>query len=119
GGIGTIVGDVTVKSGGSLAPGAAGPGLLTAGNVTLEAGAITKVDINGATAGTNYDQLHITGAVNLNGTLNVTVGTVQANGTQFVLIDNDAATSAGTFTGLAEGATFVSGGTTFKITYTG
>lgn len=118
------VGDVTVNSSGTVAPGT-GPGKLTAANLALNSGAIFKAEINGVAPGVGYDQAHVTGATNLNAntgagaTLNVALGFVPSNGAQFIIIDNDAAPATGTFAGLAEGATFVSGGTTFKISYVG
>jgi autotransporter-associated beta strand protein len=57
-------GVVTVNTGGTLAPGEA-PGttgvLTTLGDLTFEDGATFKLEINGTTAGTGYDQQVVTG----------------------------------------------------------
>lgn len=118
-GSGSITGDVTVASGGALTPGNS-PGTLSTGNLTLSAGSTTTFELNGTTAGTQYDQIDVTGTVNVTGaTLSTSVGFTPANGNTFTLIDNDGADAVtGTFTGLAEGSSFTSGGRTFQISYT-
>jgi T5SS/PEP-CTERM-associated repeat protein len=64
GGTGTVGGAATVNSGGTLAPGLS-PGVLTVtGGVTFTGGTLA-VELNGATAGTGYDQLASGGPVNL------------------------------------------------------
>jgi fibronectin-binding autotransporter adhesin len=116
---GVAFADVIVNSGGSLAPAGSGVGKLTSSNVSLNSGATLRIDINGPAAGTEYDQVQVTGATALNAgaALNVSLGYVPANGAQFVIVDNEVGASTGTFAGLAEGATFVAGGTTFRINY--
>ena len=58
------VGGITATSG-TVAPGN-GAGLLTsAGNVTFNTGTVFNIDIGGVNAGTEYDRLQVTGAVNL------------------------------------------------------
>ena len=118
-GSGSITGDVTVASGGSLTPGNS-PGILSTGNLTLSAGSTTTFELNGTTAGTQYDQIDVTGTVDVTGaTLSTAVGFTPANGNVFTLIDNDGADAiTGTFTGLAEGSSFTSSGRTFQISYT-
>jgi hypothetical protein len=120
GGTGTISGSVTVNSGGNLSPGNS-PGILNTGAVTLNAGSNFKIDINGTTVGTQYDQLNVAGIVTLNGgNLMITVGGPLLRGEMFTIINNDSTEAVvGTFNGLTEGSTFTSGGEKFTITYVG
>ncbi len=63
-----------LTSSGTLQPGNS-PGTLTInGDVTMTSSSVTNVEIQppGVTAGTDYDLITVTGAANLNGTLNVT-----------------------------------------------
>lgn len=120
GGTGTISTAVTVNSGGALAPGLS-TGIINTGNLTLTAASSVAIEINGTTVGTQYDQVNVTGTVNLGGaTLSVTLGFVPAGGSVFTIVNNDGADAVtGTFAGLAEGATFTVGGTQFRISYVG
>ena len=73
------------------------------------------------TPGTGYDQLNVTGTVNLTGsTLNLSLGFTPDVGTVFTLVNNDGVDAVvGTFQGLAEGATVLVNGMTFQISYVG
>ncbi|WP_339612657.1 choice-of-anchor Q domain-containing protein [uncultured Rubinisphaera sp.] len=125
-GTGSILGDVFIENGGLFTPGPI-PTQFELGNLTLNTGAIFAVDLEGAAAGTEYDQLLVTGAsriVNLNGsTLDIDLDGTFAPivGSQFIIIDSEDAESDinGTFDGLAEGATFMADGQLFSITYAG
>ena len=119
GGTGTV-GTVTVNSGGALAPGLS-PGIINTGNLALAAGSTLAIELNGVAVGAQYDQVNVTGTVNLGGaTLSVTQGYAPSPGTVFTIVNNDGADAVtGTFAGLAEGATFTVGGTTFRISYVG
>jgi len=79
------------------------------------------VQLNGTTAGTGYDQLNVTGSVNLgSATLGGTLGFSPPNGTSFTIINNDGGDAViGTFAGLPEGSTVVLGGQGFKVSYVG
>ncbi len=72
---GTLEGDGTVQSDvtneGSVAPGAPTGVLDIEGNYTAEAGATLEIQIGGGIPGQDYDQLLITGAATLAGTLRV------------------------------------------------
>jgi hypothetical protein len=121
GGSGTLGG--LTASGGTVAPGTTGPGLLTSGNLSLGIFAAFAADLNGPTAGTQYDRLKVNGTVSL-GTaalnLGVGVGFAPPAGTQFVVIDNDGTDAVtGTFAGLPEGATVTADGQSFSISYKG
>jgi autotransporter-associated beta strand protein len=117
------VGAVTVSSGGTLAPGTSSDtAILSTANVALGSGAAFNVVLGGLTPGSGgYDQLNVTGTVNLgSSTLNVSVTFPVAVGNSFTIINNDGTDAiVGTFHGLAEGATFVVSGMTFQITYRG
>jgi hypothetical protein len=84
------------------------------------AGTGLTVNLNGTAAGTQYDQLRVTGAVNLSGPLAVTAGNAAALGDTFVILDNDGADAVtGTFAWLPEGATLAGGGQVFRVSYVG
>lgn len=78
-------------AGGTIAPGNS-PGILGTGNLTLSGGNLT-LEINGATAGTGYDQINVAGTVSLTANTNFTLafGYVPAVGETFTIINNDAA----------------------------
>ena len=132
GGSGIIGGSVTISSGttsnNNLSPGATGQGSvarLSTGALTLNTSTNLKIDITGAggsaNAGTTYDQVNVTGTVNLGGVLasslvlNVS-GLTEANvGEKFFIVLNDGTDLvSGTF---AQGATVTAGGYTFAINY--
>ncbi len=118
GGTGTASGPVTVAGGGTLSPGLS-PGILNTGNFAL--GGVLLVEIQGTTLGTQYDNVNVTGTVNLGGgTLSLTGAYVPAPGDTFTIITNDGADAVtGTFAGLAEGATVTFNGVPLTITYAG
>jgi hypothetical protein len=110
-----------------IAPGDAGTtGVLTCLGADLSDVAngnhgVLAVRLNGTTLGSQYDQLSVLGTVNVTGAaLSVTLGYAPALSDTFVIVSNDVGDAVtGTFAGLAEGATFVSGGRTFQISYAG
>ena len=98
-----------------------GAGTLASGNVAFAAGTTLELELNGTLA-SQYDRLAVTGTVSLGGaTLTLTLGFAPAAGmTSLTIIDNDGADAvAGTFAGLAEGATVTLGGRTAQISYVG
>ena len=102
---GGTVGDLTL-TGGTHAPGVS-PGIDTVDNYNLGASATLEIEIDGTTVGTQYDQVDVTGTVDLAGTLDVVLGYAPEVGDAFMIIDNDAVDAvSGTFSGLAEGGTF-------------
>lgn len=124
---GGTIGTATVNTGGHLSPGSlvddSTGGLyvacLNAGSGTTISGTY-NVDIGGTTVCTDYDQLKVAGTVTLTGaTLNTvsTIATTATAGQTFKVIDADVIN--GTFTGLAEGATFTENAVTYKISYVG
>jgi len=118
-GTGTV-GAVQVQSGGALSPGASA-GKLNTGNIQYFSASIYLAELNGATAGPGYDQVNTIGTVSLGGgTLSVSLGFTPNVRESFTIINNDGADAVvGTFSGLAEGATFTINGMLFQITYAG
>ena len=116
GGIGTVG---AITSSGSVAPGVS-PGRLGSGSATLQSGSSFDLEVNGVNP-VDYDQLDVGGTVSLgNSHLNVSFGFLPAVGDAFTIIDNDGADAvAGTFNGLAEGASLVVDTVTLEITYLG
>ena len=123
---GNLSGTGTVGSlggeGGDLSPGdGANPGILNVqNNLDFSQGDwVFKPLLNGPTVGTGYSQLNVGGSVKLaNADLEVVVGVAPSPGQTFTIIKSNAPIN-GEFSGLAEGASFVSGSTTFTITYVG
>ncbi len=120
GGSGTIHGSLTVENGGNVALGTTTETFEVDGAFALEAGGTLAMKLNGATAGSGYDQLLVGGAITLAGNLNITLAYTPAQGTNFFLIDNlSGGAITGSFAGLAQGATFLVGGQLFQISYVG
>jgi autotransporter-associated beta strand protein len=121
---GTILGAVSIGSGSHLSPGTSGDGttttaILHTGAVSLSSGSFFNVNINGTTAGSSYDQLVVTGTVNLGGTLAsnlvVNAGAGLTVGQKFFIVLNDGTDAvSGTF---AQGTTVTSGNDIFTINY--
>ncbi|NBO93892.1 MAG: hypothetical protein EBV06_16525, partial [Planctomycetia bacterium] len=78
--------------------------------------------ITTATASINYDQVNVTGAVSLNGTLGLSFsgsGSI-ADRQVFTVVNNDGADPvSGTFSGLVNGSTFTANGQSWVIFYDG
>ncbi|GAB5398577.1 MAG: hypothetical protein Aureis2KO_01620 [Aureisphaera sp.] len=110
---------------GAIQPGFEGEGTLpVAGTLALSAGDEFAPSIAGfITAGIDYDQLVVTGVVDITGATLTLVNNTGAPENQcdtLVLIDNDGTDAiTGTFAGLPEGASISSGGITGKISYVG
>ncbi|HEY1190221.1 MAG TPA: autotransporter-associated beta strand repeat-containing protein, partial [Gemmata sp.] len=119
GGSGTLPA-VNISSIGTLAPGNS-PGILSTGDLAFQSGGTFTAELTGTTAGTQYDQAAVTGAVNLSdATLALTLGYGPAIGDTFTIIDNDSNDAVtGTFTGLSEGATLITGNVTLVVSYVG
>jgi autotransporter-associated beta strand protein len=116
---GSITGNVTIQSGGLDAPTSVTSLRPITGNFSLNAGGTLRVRLNGSTAGTQHDQLVVSGTVTLGGALDVVCGPALAPGSTFRILDKaGATTTATTFTSKAENSTFVSTeGYTFRINY--
>ena len=105
----------------TLAPGASPGQVVLNGDLTLDANDMLAFELNGLVAGTDYDQLVVNGMVTLGGaTLTLSATFTYADCAMLTLIDNDGMDAvSGTFNGLANGATVVIGGQSFKILYNG
>ena len=112
-------------AGANIAPGNGGnnTAILNTGALTLAATSNFRVDINGTTVGSGYDQLRVaTGGVTITGSnLVVTVGTTLSVGQTFTILSKVAGGAiTGTFAGIPQGGTVVgSNGTVFSVNYTG
>ena len=121
-GTGTVTGELLVNKGGVVAPGHS-PGCLTVGTFVLNGD--YQFELGGKVSCTEYDQVKATGGVTLSSTTS-TITTSRYNsytptqGQVFTIIDNQGSSAvSGTFSGLAEGATFEQNGVVFKISYVG
>jgi hypothetical protein len=117
-GSGTITGNVF--NGGTVAPGLS-PGTLTvAGNYAQTAAGTLAIEINGLTAGSQYDQLVVNGTVALAGGLSVASGFTPSQGDGFLVIVNDVADAVGgNFQSLPESAVVTGGAERYRISYLG
>ncbi len=123
---GTLKGNGSVKAlnvlaGGYVAPGNS-PGCLSSNNLRIAGTYI--VEIGGTAACTGYDQMKVTGTVDLtNGLISAAIVNKYqpVAGAKYTIIDNDGADKiTGTLKDLAEGATFKTpSGTVLKISYVG
>src|SRR5207244_980446 len=110
---------IVLTNGATVAPGDS-PGILNSSNVTFDASTHLNVELNGPTAGADYDQLNVTGSVTLDGALTGSVGFIPGVGSTFTIINNDGTDAIqGGFQSLGEGATFALGGFVFQISYHG
>ncbi len=118
GGTGTV-GSIAAPEG-RLSPGLS-PGRLRSGALTLGSGTSFVAEVGGVAAGVDYDQLAVTGAVDLGGaTLALTVTGSLPPDASLTLIENDGTDPVvGTFAGLAEGATLAVDGREFTVSYRG
>jgi hypothetical protein len=107
-GIGTIAGNVN-NTAGTVAPGTS-PGILTInGNYVQGSGGTLAVEIGGTAAGTQYDQLIVTGNATLGGALGVALigGFVPPSGSTFAVVQAGAVNGAFSITPTALGAAAV------------
>ena len=117
---GSLSGDGTIRANvitsASVSPGNGGTGILTiAGNFAQYAASALNVELSGLSAGTQFDQLAITGTAQLAGTLNVTYPggfTPQAGDSFPVVTFASEAGQFGTYNNLAHGT-----GQTFLTLY--
>jgi autotransporter-associated beta strand protein len=126
-GTGTISRAVSVNAGGTLAPGNS-PGILHIGDLSMANDSTNIFELNGTTVGTQYDQLDVTGTVDLdnNAVLVLSVGYSAAMGDMFTIVNNDGTDPvSGLYKEpsgnvLSQGEEFAPSGTPgFKINYLG
>ncbi len=122
-GVGTV-GAVT-SAAANITPGDNGTaGAMTVnGGLTLDASSTASFTLDGPTAGTNYSQLVVSGAINLaSANLNLTLGSgfTPTGNQQFTIIHNTGNTPiTGTFASLPQGAVTTVSGQPFRISYVG
>ncbi len=117
GGSGTT-GALTVNTGGFVNPGTT-TGILSTGNYT-QAGTYNTT-ITSTVAGTGYDQVNVTGSVNITGgSLSTSFsGSYSANNLIFILLNDGTDAITGTYNGLAQNAIVTThGGFSWQISYT-
>jgi autotransporter-associated beta strand protein len=111
GGATTLGGTLALGGTGTLAPGTAtAPGILNVGGAATFTGGTFGVRLNGTTAGTQYDQLAVTGAVTLGAgatALATSLGYQPAAGDTLTILTGS--TVGGTFAGLPDNTTFLVG----------
>jgi autotransporter-associated beta strand protein len=124
GGIGAT-GPVTATTGATISPGLS-PGILNVGALAMSSGSVLSIEINGLTVSTEYDQLSVTGTVDITGATLTLGGTYLTAPVVtydlFTILLNDGSSDlvTGTFTGLAEGTLFTAvNGQDFTISYIG
>src|SRR5262249_6268167 len=90
-------------------------------SVTFQPGSIFAVHLHTPTPGTGYGELIASGPVNISGaTLSATFASFSTVGSTFTLIQNNSnAAINGFFTGLLEGAFYLTGGRRFSVSYVG
>ena len=118
-------GPVTATSGGIIAPGNS-PGIMATGSLLMGSGSILSLEINGLVVGSDFDQLNVTGGVDITGAILSISGSYLTSpavtNDLFPIILNDGAADlvTGTFAGLVEGAYFTApNGQDYTITYIG
>jgi RHS repeat-associated protein len=117
-GDGTLQGDVT--NAGEIQPGLPLGVLWVIGDYAQTATGTLRLDIAGPDPGSGHDQLHVTGAVQLAGTLAVDASAVSQLSDEYVLVDNDASEPlGGGFNGLPEDAPVLVAGETHRYSYAG
>jgi autotransporter-associated beta strand protein len=117
---GGAIGAVSLTAG-TLSPGKAGTtSTLSTGNLDLGGTAKLLVQLDGGTAGTGYDVVHVVGTVTLSGILQVSRGFSPAVGDHFIIIDNDGADPvSGTFAGIPNGGAYTADNLTMDVSYDG
>jgi autotransporter-associated beta strand protein len=110
------VGALTVESGGTVTPGNS-PGILLTGDYS-QAGTLS-LELDGTLAGVEYDQVNVSGTVNLSGQLTATVGYSPVNDQMlFILINDGSDAIVGNFSGMAHMDTILLDGYQWQISYT-
>ncbi len=101
GGSGTVTGNV-INDAGSIRPGNTGStGLLTInGAYTQNSGGSIEIEVQGNGGSTDYDRMAVTGAVNLNGTMDIIEINAFTVGNGFTLTPLTYASASGTFSSI-------------------
>ncbi len=115
-----IDGTLTLTDGAVFAPGNS-PAIVNTGDLSMTAGTTLEIELDGPTVGTEYDQVNVTGTVDItDATLDVALNHLPSSANEFVIVNNDGADAVvGTFDGLAEGDTITIDGIVLTISYVG
>jgi hypothetical protein len=114
--IGSGILSANLVNGGTVSPGTS-PGIITVdGDYTQQTDGTLEIQLGGTTAGTGYDQLVVTGAATMNGTLTVSLldGFMPELGDTFFIV-NHLTSGTGNFT--EENLPVLPGGLMFEIDY--
>jgi autotransporter-associated beta strand protein len=107
----------SLSGAGTISPGLS-PGMLSSGHVTLASDTTLRIELNGTSVGSGYDQLNVGGTVSLAGNLEVSLGFTPAPNDTFTIINNNADDAvAGAFNGLPEGGYLVTTSGVFQVNY--
>ncbi len=91
----------------------------SSGGLTMAAGGRYEIRINGTQAGAQYDQFTTSGAVSLNGTLDLSAVAKLNPGSSFTILNKTSSGAiSGVFNGLPEGSAFTQSGYMWIISYT-
>jgi autotransporter-associated beta strand protein len=114
------VGAVSLTSASATVSPGASPGILNSGSFGGGSGTV-RIELNGTTPGTGYDQLNVSGSVNLAGmSLSASLGYASSTNDQFTIINNDLTDPVtGTFSGLPQGKKLYIGQQLFQLSYNG
>jgi len=116
GGSGTV-GAVAVYGTGIVAPGNSSGIMTVNGNYSQTAGTLS-MELNGTVAGTDYDQLNVSGSVTLGGALSAAVGYTPVNDQLLFILLNDGNDAInGTFSGVANLSKLTLGSSEWMISY--
>jgi hypothetical protein len=119
-GHGTVNGRLLVRTGGTVLPGGSDRALRVT-RTDLGPGSNLEIDVDGLSAGTEYDQFIVDERIDVQGVeLYVSLNYAAAPGDSFTIIDNRGADAvSGTFAGLPEGAVVQVGNPSLQISYVG
>ncbi len=119
----SIFADIQMLEGSSFVPETSAPTCPNIGNLDMASGSSLEIEIGGTTECTEYDQVRVTGSVQLSGavlSLSQLGLFVPSDSDTFLIVDNDGNDSiTGTFDGLPEGVSIPVAGISFNISYQG
>lgn len=119
----SISADIQMLEGSTFVSEAFAPTCPSIGNLNMASASSLEIEIGGTTECSEYDQVRVTGNVQLSGavlSLSQLGLFVPSDSDTFLIISNDDSDSiTGTFDGLPEGGVVAIGGTLFNISYQG
>ncbi len=119
----SIYADIQMLAGSSFVSEASGATCPNIGNLNMASTSSLEIEIGGTTECSEYDQVRVTGSVELSGavlSLTQLGAFVPSDSDTFIIISNDDSDSiTGTFAGFPEGGIVSIGGKSFNISYQG